>query len=69
MKQNFVQILVISIIMIVFLSSCSSQESKSVCSNKIVEAGEQCDGSGCTGNQICTGKCKCESLSPPSLPE
>ena len=69
MKQNFVQILAISIIMIVFLSGCSSKEPKSVCRNKIVEAGEQCDASGCTANQICTEKCKCETLSPPSLPE
>ena len=69
MRQNFVQILVISIIMVIFLIGCSSQESKSVCGNKIVEAGESCDGAGCPSDKICTEKCKCETFSPPALPE
>jgi hypothetical protein len=55
-------------ILIFSLNSCSSQETKSVCGNKIVEAGEQCDGIGCSGSQICTKKCECESLLPPQLP-
>lgn len=68
MKQKFISIVAIFLAFILFLSACSSQESKSICGNKIVEAGEQCDGSGCSGNQICTEKCKCESLLPPQLP-
>ena len=50
------------------LSACSSQGPKSVCGNKIIEAGEVCDGSGCPADKICTDKCKCETFSPPSLP-
>jgi len=65
MKKNAL----ILVIFIILLAGCSSQESKSVCGNKIVEVGEQCDASGCAANQICTEKCKCETLSPPSLPE
>lgn len=63
------KIVLILLILVIIMAGCSSQESKTVCGNKIVEAGEQCDGIGCSGNQICTNKCKCESLSPPSLPE
>lgn len=59
----------ILLILVIIIAGCSSQESKTACGNKIVEAGEQCDGAGCSGNQICTNNCKCESLSPPSLPE
>ena len=62
-------IALILVIFVILLVGCSSQESKSACGNKVVEAGEQCDASGCTANQICTEKCKCETLSPPSLPE
>ncbi len=61
-------IALILVIFVILLAGCSSQESKSACGNKVVEAGEQCDANGCTGNQICTEKCKCESLSPPELP-
>ncbi|MBS3097084.1 hypothetical protein J4480_06655 [Candidatus Woesearchaeota archaeon] len=69
MKQKIIPIAAIFLVFILFLSACSSKESKSVCGNKIMEAGEQCDASGCTANQICTEKCKCETFSPPSLPE
>jgi hypothetical protein len=69
MKQGFISIVAIFLVFILFLSACSSQEPRAVCGNKIVEAGEQCDGSGCSGSQICTEKCKCETFSPPSLPE
>ena len=40
-----------------------------VCGNEIVEAGEECDGTGCTGDKLCLEDCKCESLAPPALPE
>lgn len=63
------KIALILLILFILVAGCSSQEPKSVCGNRIADAGEQCDGTGCSGNQICTNNCKCESLSPPALPE
>ncbi len=62
-------ILVLAIVGIVFISGCITQEAKSVCGNGIVESWEECDGTGCTSDKICTENCKCESLPPPALPE
>ena len=56
------------IFFVIFLSACSPQGTKSICGNKIVEAGEACDGAGCPTDKICTDKCKCETFSPPALP-
>ena len=55
-------------IFIFLLVACSSQQSKTVCGNRIVEAGESCDGAGCPADKVCTEKCKCETLKPPTLP-
>lgn len=40
------------------------------CGNGALDKGEECDeGSQCTGQKVCTEKCRCESFSPPKLPE
>ena len=56
---------------IIFLISCSNQlksKTSPVCGNKILEANEECDFTGCTSDKICNENCKCKELQPPALP-
>lgn len=66
--------LMISLVGLVFLSGCISQEAEATCGNGKVEAGEECDSSGCLVGQTCED-CKCVSpkssgdvASPPAIP-
>jgi hypothetical protein len=36
-----------------------------VCGNALTESGEQCDGTGCTSDQICVD-CLCQTITPPA---
>jgi len=71
MKSKYLglMILVLAILGVILISGCITQETKSVCGNGIVEAGEECDGIGCPAGKVCTENCKCETLTPPPLPE
>ena len=57
-------ILLLVILSVVFVSGCVTE-----CGNGIVEAGEECDVDGCSDDKVCTEECKCETFSPPALPE
>ncbi len=62
-------LLLFIVLSIVFVSGCIQQRAEPVCGNGIVESGEECDGDGCPAGKVCTENCKCETLTPPALPE
>lgn len=69
MKINHKFFLGLLIIGIIFISGCIIQQTESVCGNEIIEPGEECDGNGCSTGKVCTVDCKCETFTPPALPE
>jgi len=62
---------ILMILSVLIISGCASQTSTAptTCGNKIVDVGEECDASSCTGGKVCTENCRCEGLAPPALPE
>ena len=69
--SHFAAMLIILLVIMILLNSCASKsgaKTQQVCGNKILEANEECDFTGCTSGKICNEKCKCETLLPPALP-
>ena len=72
-------LMVFTLLVVLAVSGCISQETSDVsaadivsCGNNIVEASEECDNSGCPDGAVCSPQCKCEAgnITPlPSVPE
>lgn len=65
------------LISVIFISGCTAPATPTegapttgatVCGNGIIEAGEECDGVGCTSPEVCEN-CRCVFPQPPALPE
>ena len=68
MNAKTILLLLLIVLSITLISGCIQEETASVCGNGIVEPGEECDGTACPDDKVCTEECKCESLAPPALP-
>jgi hypothetical protein len=58
----------IAIVLLVFLSGCTTPLETGSCGNGVVDFGEQCDDTDCPEGQLCE-ECQCKTLTPPALPE
>ena len=80
MKFAVVSLFVV-LIAVILISGCTSTPqdgsgtgdgntgAQAICGNSIIETGESCDGSGCSGAQVCNDQCLCVAVSPPPIPE
>jgi hypothetical protein len=58
----------IAVVLLVFLSGCTTPPVAGTCGNGEVEFGEQCDETDCPAGQLCE-QCQCKTVTPPALPE
>ena len=63
MKKRY--IFLILLLVVISLTGCQ----QSVCGNGVIEGGEGCDNSECSGVNFCNEQCVCESIPEvPALP-